>query len=59
MVADHTKWGVVGLSTIVGLREADVLVSDEHLPLDARLVLSEHVRELILAPVASTGNGSE
>ena len=29
VVADHTKWGIVGLSTIAALGEADVLVTDD------------------------------
>ena len=28
VVADHTKWGMVGLCTIAPLAEADVLVTD-------------------------------
>ena len=38
IVADHTKWGPIGLSTIADLRDADVLVSDESLPRRAREV---------------------
>src|SRR5947199_26608 len=29
VVADHTKWGTIGLSSIIALDEADVLVTDE------------------------------
>ncbi|HXG40646.1 MAG TPA: hypothetical protein VNJ28_06855, partial [Candidatus Limnocylindrales bacterium] len=31
VVADHTKWGVVGISTTARLDEADVLVTDSGL----------------------------
>ncbi|WP_189061908.1 DeoR/GlpR family DNA-binding transcription regulator [Longimycelium tulufanense] len=51
VVADHSKWGVVGISTIADLSEADVLVSDERLPADAVAELSERVGDLVLAPI--------
>ena len=51
VVADHTKWGTVGISTIAALGEADVLVTDDGLPDDARAVLTGEVDELVLAPV--------
>jgi DeoR/GlpR family transcriptional regulator of sugar metabolism len=51
VVADHTKWGVRGLSRIATLDQADVLVSDSGLGVDARAILGEHVGELIVAPV--------
>ncbi|HWE89109.1 MAG TPA: DeoR/GlpR family DNA-binding transcription regulator [Pseudonocardiaceae bacterium] len=49
IVADHTKWGIVGLSTIAGLAEADALVTDDGLADDARQALGEHVRDLLIA----------
>jgi DeoR/GlpR family transcriptional regulator of sugar metabolism len=55
VVADHTKWGVVGLTTMASLRDADVLVSDDRLRPEARTLLSELVGELVLAPVAAVG----
>ncbi|TDC47456.1 DeoR/GlpR transcriptional regulator [Jiangella ureilytica] len=57
VVADHTKWATVGISTIARLDDADVLVTDDALPDDARQTLAEHVGELILAPTPQT-NGS-
>lgn len=51
VVADHTKWGVRGLSRIAPLEQAQMLVSDSGLSTDARTVLAEHVGELIVAPV--------
>lgn len=50
VVADHTKWGVIGVSTIAGLSQADMVISDEALPEDARSALQDHVRELVIAP---------
>lgn len=50
VVADHTKWGTVGISTIAPLDGADVLVTDDGLPADARDAIADRVGELILAP---------
>jgi len=49
VVADHTKWGVVGLSSIARLDQADVLITDGHLEADAREVLQAQIRELVEA----------
>ena len=50
VVADHTKWGVIGLSSIAALDEADVLITDELVPAEVRAALAEQVGELIIAP---------
>lgn len=52
VVADHTKWRVLGISTIASLDEADVLVTDAGMPADAHRVLAEHVGELVVAESA-------
>jgi DeoR/GlpR family transcriptional regulator of sugar metabolism len=52
VVADHTKWGVVGLSSMASLEAAAVLVSDSGLPGEARDLLGESVGELIIADEA-------
>lgn len=49
VLADHTKWGVVGLCAIAGLDEASVLVSDAGLPQEGRSMLVDRVAELVLA----------
>lgn len=49
VLADHTKWGTVGISTIATLEDADVFVSDSDLPEDARQQLTGRVGELLLA----------
>jgi DeoR/GlpR family transcriptional regulator of sugar metabolism len=54
VVADHTKWGVVGISSIARLDEAHVLISDAGLAPDAVAALREDVGELILADVESS-----
>ena len=48
VVADHTKWGVVGISSIARLDEANVLVTDNELDADAIAALHDSVGELIL-----------
>ena len=50
VVADHTQWGVVGLSSIAALTEADILITDDELSPEVHDVLAEHVGELIVAP---------
>ncbi|MFI6323199.1 DeoR/GlpR family DNA-binding transcription regulator [Nonomuraea sp. NPDC050556] len=49
VMADHTKWDTVGISTIAELAEADVVISDAGLPQEARSELAERVGELIIA----------
>jgi DeoR/GlpR family transcriptional regulator of sugar metabolism len=49
VVADHTKWGIVGLSSFAALDEVDTLVTDGQLHPEARGLLTEQVGELIVA----------
>jgi DeoR/GlpR family transcriptional regulator of sugar metabolism len=49
VVADHTKWGVRGLSRIAGLGDADTVVSDAGLPREARAAIEEQGVQLVLA----------
>ncbi|TDC72830.1 DeoR/GlpR transcriptional regulator [Micromonospora sp. KC606] len=56
VLADHTKWETVGISSIVGLAAADVLVTDDQLTAEARRVLDEKVGELVC--VTSTGRAA-
>jgi DeoR/GlpR family transcriptional regulator of sugar metabolism len=48
VLADHTKWGVTGLSTIAELSEADVCVTDARINADAHQVLADRVPRLIV-----------
>lgn len=50
VVADHTKWNVVGLSTIVTLDKVDTLVTDADLDEHARRAISNLGVNLIVAP---------
>jgi DeoR/GlpR family transcriptional regulator of sugar metabolism len=49
VLADATKWGIVGISTIAQLTDADVLITDSGLDPGAREVLTERVGEVIVA----------
>jgi DeoR/GlpR family transcriptional regulator of sugar metabolism len=48
VLADHTKWGTVGISSIVPLDRADVVVTDDGLDPAARALLIEQVPELMV-----------
>lgn len=58
VVADHTKWGVVGLSTIADLRQVDVLVTDSGLPASARRSLSSIVGRLVVSEPVGSGEAA-
>ena len=49
VVADNSKWGVVGLCTIATLSEVDVVVSDGELQPDARQILESSCGRVVLA----------
>jgi DeoR/GlpR family transcriptional regulator of sugar metabolism len=48
-LADHTKWGLVSLSSFARLSEVDVLITDDMLPADARAQVADQVGEVIYA----------
>ena len=52
VLADHTKWGQVGLSTIARLDRADVVVTDDGLEPAARARLAELVGTLTIVKAA-------
>ena len=54
VLADHTKVGIVGLSTFMPLVEVDTLITDAGVPSRARAILEESVEHLVLADVAAT-----
>ncbi|KQX70012.1 DeoR/GlpR family DNA-binding transcription regulator [Angustibacter sp. Root456] len=51
VVADHTKWNVVGLAGIAPLERVDVMVTDAGLPQEARRTLAAIVGELVVVDV--------
>jgi DeoR/GlpR family transcriptional regulator of sugar metabolism len=58
VMADHTKWGVVGLSSFAGLGDVDTLVTDAELPAEARALLGERVGKLLIAGEQQQANGA-
>ncbi|MFJ6633522.1 DeoR/GlpR family DNA-binding transcription regulator [Streptomyces sp. NPDC091376] len=57
VVADHTKWGTVGLSSFARLDEVDTLVTDAGLPAEAREEIAEYLPHLVVA--GETGEAAE
>ncbi|MEU2560914.1 DeoR/GlpR family DNA-binding transcription regulator [Streptomyces longispororuber] len=55
VVADHTKWGTVGLSSFATLGQVDTLVTDAGMPADARAEISEQLPRLIVAGEPESG----
>ena len=55
VVADHTKWGIIGISTIARLDQADTLITDTGLGAEARAVLDDLVHELVIVDPRSQG----
>lgn len=53
VLADNSKWDLLGISTIAALPEAHVVISDTALLAAAQATLREAVGELILAEVTS------
>ncbi|WP_328535966.1 DeoR/GlpR family DNA-binding transcription regulator [Streptomyces sp. NBC_00344] len=49
VVADHTKWGVVGLSGFCPLADINWFITDDRLPAEACTLLTDTVGELTLA----------
>jgi len=50
-VADHTKWGIRGLSRFARLGELDVFVTDAGLDPEGQARIAEHVDKVLVAPV--------
>ncbi|MCS0637012.1 DeoR/GlpR family DNA-binding transcription regulator [Streptomyces sp. LP05-1] len=57
VVADHTKWGTVGLSSFARLDEVDTLVTDAGLSDALRAEMAEHLPGLVVAgdPAGAAG----
>jgi DeoR/GlpR family transcriptional regulator of sugar metabolism len=54
VLADSTKWGLVGLSSMADLADAAMVITDTGLPAGARTVLSERAGELVLVDPVTT-----
>jgi DeoR/GlpR family transcriptional regulator of sugar metabolism len=55
VVTDHSKWGVVGVSSIASLNQADILITSEGLDPEALEALESTVGELIIVPTTTEG----
>jgi DeoR/GlpR family transcriptional regulator of sugar metabolism len=53
VVADHTKWGTVGLCSFADLSEVDTLITDDGLPPEARALIADRVATLVVTSVAA------
>jgi DeoR family transcriptional regulator, fructose operon transcriptional repressor len=51
VLADHTKWGTVGMNTITPLDEVHALVTDDGVSPAAHAVMAEHIPQVRIAPV--------
>ena len=49
VVADHTKWGTVGLCSFADLPDVDTLITDDGLPPEARALAADRVGKLVVA----------
>ncbi len=53
VVADHTKWGIVGLSSFADLDSVDTLITDSGLQEEARVLVADRVSRLVIADAPS------
>ncbi len=58
VVADHTKWDTVGLSTICALSDVDALITDNGLEPEARELIAAEVGKLIVVEPTQPEIGS-
>jgi DeoR/GlpR family transcriptional regulator of sugar metabolism len=57
VLADSTKWGIVGLSSMADLSDASIVISDTGLPERGQEALTSTVDELVLVdPVDHPGH---
>ncbi|WP_425863147.1 DeoR/GlpR family DNA-binding transcription regulator [Arthrobacter sp. TWP1-1] len=53
VLADHSKWGTVGISTIAALEDVDEVISDDALGMEAQRILRERVGKLRLVSITT------
>jgi DeoR/GlpR family transcriptional regulator of sugar metabolism len=53
VLADHTKWGIIGISSVARLEDADTIITDSGLDPAARSQLASAVRRLMLVDIAT------
>ena len=52
VLADHTKWGITGLSSFAELSDADVLVTDDRIDPEAVGILTDSIEEVMMVGTA-------
>jgi len=58
VVADHTKWGTVGLSRMARLDDAAVLVTDDGIAADVRSELEDEIETVLVAATRAAERGA-
>lgn len=53
VLADHTKWGIIGISSVARFEDVDTIITDAGLEPAARNQIASLVRRLILVDVAT------
>ena len=53
VLADHTKWGIIGVSSVARLEDADTIITDSGLDQAARSQLASVVRRLMVVDIAT------
>lgn len=54
VLADHTKWGVTGLSSFAELQDADTVITDAGLPAEAIFELEQRRTHVVIADAPSS-----
>jgi len=52
ILADHTKWGVTGLSSFAELHDAHTVITDSGLPAEAQIELEQRNTQVVIADAA-------
>lgn len=58
VIADHTAWGTVGLSSFATLEDVDTLVTDAGMPEVLRAEIAEHLSDLVIAGDREASGGN-
>nr|WP_306237672.1 DeoR/GlpR family DNA-binding transcription regulator [Ornithinimicrobium sp. HY1745] len=53
VLADHTKWGTVGIKTIASIEQADTIVVDSHMAGEDLTALRELAQDVVVAEVSA------
>jgi DeoR/GlpR family transcriptional regulator of sugar metabolism len=59
VVADHSKWGIIGIASIARLDQADVLITDAGLDADALATVREAVPEVVVVSAPAARDGAD